>query len=411
MAPATRSIPFLAALVAFTALSPVAAQETEDDNAALVEGTCSGCHGMNLIENSLGYDKAGWEALIATMIDLEGTPELDAISGYLAENYPERDHRAPTQVDGDHAIDFTEWVAPTLGQRSRDPVEAPDGSIWWSGHWQDLLARVDPETGEITEFPLPAGARPHTVTADADGNMWYTGNGNGTMGMLDPQSGEVTEYPMPDPEATDPHSAIVAADGIVWFTLQRANMIGRLDPASGEVELVTAPTADSRPYGIKLTSDGVPFVAANGSNRIYRVNPESMAIEEFELPDAATTVRRLDFASDDTIWFVNSSLGRIGHLDPATGDVREWPSPSGPDSHPYAIAVVDDVVWYNESGKRPDMLVRFDPADETFQSWPIPSGDIHAGIVRHMRVTRDGGLLIHQSATNRVMLVREKPKS
>eukprot|EP00919_Chromeraceae_sp_WS-2016_P043728 GHVR01104394.1.p2 GENE.GHVR01104394.1~~GHVR01104394.1.p2 ORF type:complete len:100 (-),score=1.45 GHVR01104394.1:401-700(-) len=48
--------------------------------------------------------------------------------------------------------------------------------------------------------------------------------------------------------------------------------------------------------------------------------------------------------------------------------------------------------------------------NETFQSWPIPTGEgdaqIFAGIVRHMRPTRDGNLLIHQSATNRIILVK-----
>lgn len=88
------------------------------------------------------------------------------------------------------------------------------------------------------------------------------------------------------------------------------------------------------------------------------------------------------------------------------GAGREWPSPSGPDSHPYAIAVVGGAVWYDESGTRPDMLVRFDPASERFRSWPIPSGEVHAGIVRHMRPTREGDLLIHQSSTNRILLVR-----
>ena len=46
---------------------------------------------------------------------------------------------------------------------------------------------------------------------------------------------------------------------------------------------------------------------------------------------------------------------------------------------------------------RPDALVRFDPATETFQSWAIPSGNVYGGIVRHMRTTRDGNLLIHQA--------------
>ena len=73
--------------------------------------------------------------------------------------------------------------------------------------------------------------------------------------------------------------------------------------------------------------------------------------------------------------------------------------------------VVDGIVWYNESGMRPDALVRFDPATETFQSWPIPSGNVHAGIVRHMRPTRDGDLLIHQSSTNRIVKVTTKRTS
>jgi len=130
-----------------------------------------------------------------------------------------------------------------------------------------------------------------------------------------------------------------------------------------------------------------------------------MELTEIELPDPATTVRRLDIAGDGTIWFVNSSLGRIGRFDPQSGEIAEWASPSGPDSHPYALTVVDGIVWYNESGKRPDALVRFDPESETFQSWPIPSAGVHAGIIRHMRPTRDGDLLIHQSSTSRILRV------
>jgi virginiamycin B lyase len=110
----------------------------------------------------------------------------------------------------------------------------------------------------------------------------------------------------------------------------------------------------------------------------------------------------LALTSDGVVWYVDSSRGYLGRLDPRTGAIKEWPSPSGPASHPYAIEVVDDVVWYNESNQRPDALVRFDPKTERFQSWAIPSG---IGIIRHMRVTPDGNLVIHQSSTNTVGLV------
>lgn len=52
---------------------------------------------------------------------------------------------------------------------------------------------------------------------------------------------------------------------------------------------------------------------------------------------------------------------------------------------------------------RPDALVRFDPTAERFQSWAIPSG---AGIVRNVWVTEAGDLLIHQTSSNRIGLVK-----
>ena len=110
------------------------------------------------------------------------------------------------------------------------------------------------------------------------------------------------------------------------------------------------------------------------------------------------------------IWYVNSVARAPRPLRP--GERRDQGvalAARARTSHPYALAVVDGIVWYNESGKRPDALVRFDPQTENFQSWPIPSGDVYAGIIRHMRPTRDGNLLIHQSSTNRIILVTLPP--
>ncbi len=374
----------------------------------MVEGICSSCHRTNLITRSSGYSRQDWDRLTAAMIDLSGDPETKAgMMAYLAEHFPPSANRAATPVRGDLELSFEQWVVPTLGQRARDPVEAADGAIWWVGQWSDVLGRLDPKTGAMTEHALPAGAKPHSVTIGPDGGVWYTGNRNGTMGRMDPETGDIKVFPMPDPAARDPHTAEFDANGVLWFTLQQSNMIGRLVPATGEVRLVAAPRPKSKPYGVKIGADGRVWVACNGANCLLALDPETMAITEVTLPEAGTTVRRLDIDGDGVVWWVNSGLGRLGRYDPKTGDIREWPSPSGPKSHPYAIAVFDGAVWYNESGVRPDMLVRFDPKTEAFQSWPIPSGGLHAGILRHMRVSRDGkSLLIHQTATNAIARVR-----
>jgi virginiamycin B lyase len=394
----------------FYGIYPIVAQSKdsifpEEPGKQLIQGYCSSCHQLNRIAGSSGYSKEDWQELIGTMIDLSASPNQDVVVDYLAKHFPPNTQHSPKLVSGSHEISFKEWVVPTLGQRSRDPIQAADGTIWWVGQWGNLIGRINPKTGEIKEYPLPLGSMPHTVTLDNEGGVWYTGNKNGSVGRVNPITGEVTKYDMPDPNAKDPHTAIFDRHGIMWFTLQQSNMLGRLDPATGDIKLVTMPTPHSRPYGIKIDANDNPWVACNGSNCLVKIDPVTMALKEYKLPDEQTKVRRLDIASDGMIWYVNSSLGRLGRFNPSTGEVKEWPSPSGPKSHPYAIAVVNDIVWYNESGMRPDPLVRFDPKTETFQSWAIPSGGFYAGIIRHMRATTDGNLLIHQSSTNRIILV------
>lgn len=376
----------------------------------LVQDLCTSCHPRFVFSFSGGHTRQGWAALTATMIDLSGSPEeRDTILDYLAENFPPEPEIRPYLIPGDKEIEFKEWVTPTLGQRARDPIEAPNGMIWWAGMWGDIVGRINPETGEMKEYMLPSGAQPHSVTVDDAGHVWYTGNGNGTVGRIDPETGDIKVYEMPDPAAKDPHTPIFDDDGILWFTLQRSNMIGRLDPETGEIDLATMPRSGSLPYGIKIDEDGNPWVACNGNNCLVEIDPETMEMSEVTLPEGST-VRRLDFAADGTIWYVNSSLGRLGHYDPETDELEEWPTPSGADSHPYAIQVIDGIVWFNESRKRPDPLVRFDPETETFQSWPIPSGGVYSGIVRRMMPTADGNLLIHQSATNRIIRVDLNPE-
>ncbi|WOJ93832.1 cytochrome C [Congregibacter variabilis] len=382
-----------ALLVLFFVL-PVQGQDLpEGDGKDLVSKLCVSCHSISRIVNSAGFDSAEqWRMLINSMIEL-ADPQAETISQYLAANFPAKQERKPTLISGPVKITIEEWIAPTLGQRSRDPVEATDGSIWWTGMWASLVGRLDPQTGAMQEFHLPPAARPHSIVPNADGSIWYTGNGNATIGRLDPATGLIAEYPT---EAIDPHTAAFHPNGMLYFTAQQAGMLGRLNPQTGEL---TEVKTRARPYGIKVGPAGRLWIAHNGTNAIGAMDPVSMEIEFFEIPDEKTRIRRLDIASDGRVWYVNSTLGRIGVLDPSTGRTREWPSPSGPRSHPYAIAVIDDVIWYNESGMRPDALVRFDPASEHFQSWAIPSG---VGIVRHVWVTHKGELLIHQSSSNRV---------
>ncbi len=402
-------------VAAALALAPIAASAQEKGKGPpplpegkgkqFVEGICSTCHATQLIVNSSGYTREQWRELTSYMIDLSKSPQQSEILDYLAANFPPNNKRAAKPVTGNFQVSFKEWVMPHLGERTRDPIQAADGTIWYAGQFANLIGHLDPKTGKAKEYELPPKSMPHTVQLDPKGRPWFSGNQNGSIGWIDPATGKATVYKMPDAEAVDVHTITFDKKGMVYFTFQWANMIGRLNPDTGDIKLVKLATERTQPYDIKFDAEGTLWVSCNGRGCLLKVNPDTLEITEVKLPTPGTTVRRFDIAPDGMIWYVNSGAGRLGRLNPKTGEIKEWDSPSGPRSHPYGIAVLDGAVWYNESGVRPDMLVRFDIATENFQSWPIKSGNVYAGILRNARTTRQGTLLIHQTATNRVIEV------
>jgi virginiamycin B lyase len=297
-------------------------------------------------------------------------------------------------------ISIKEWEVPTAGSHPHDPAIAPDGAAWYTGQNVNKLGRLDPVTGKFTEYPLPTpNSGPHGLVADQDGNIWYTGNAAALIGKLDPKTGQVTEYRMPNPLAQDPHTPIFDQQGILWFTVQVGNFVGRLEPVTGKLTLVQAKTPNSRPYGIVINSKGVPFFDLFGTNKLGSIDPKTLEITEYALPTGARP-RRIAVTPDDVVWYTDYSRGFLGRLEPQTSKVTEYASPGGRNSLPYGIASTSDgVLWYSESGVQPNTIVRFDPADASFQTWPIPSG---GGVVRHIVATRDNDVWIACSGVNRI---------
>ncbi len=368
----------------------------------IVQSQCTRCHALGLIASSGGFTKQGWEELIGTMVPLPPAQRSE-VSDYLAQHFPEQPRPKPVVLHGNVQVTIREWNAPSLGSRPHDPEPGPDGSIWWTGMFANVLGRVNPKTGEIKEFALTTpGSGPHGLELDRDGNVWFTANQAGYIGKLDPKTGAVVEYKMPE-GVRDPHTPLFAPNGMLFFTAQGANTVGRIDPKTGEIKVQKTPTERANPYGMVFTTKGVPFVCDFGTNKIIEINPDTLAIKEYPLPNEDSRPRRIAISPDDIIWYADYSRGYLGRLDPNTGRVTEWPSPSGPKSQPYGIAYLGGAIWYVESGIKPNVLVRFDIGTSRFQSWIIPGG---GGVVRNIKATDDGrSIVMAESGVNKIALV------
>ena len=210
-----------------------------------VQSACTACHALSMVTNA-GHSKSEWDTVLHMMVNVGAQVPADqfqAVADYLAKNFPVKPLPPARIVPGKVAVTIQEWDVPTPGSRPHDPMVAPDGAAWFSGHMANLLGRFDPRTQTFREYHLKTeGSGPHGLIADHDGNVWFTANFKAYIGKLDPKTGDVREYPMPDPAAKDPHTLLLAPNGNIYFTVQGGNMVGRLNPKTGEIKLATSPT-------------------------------------------------------------------------------------------------------------------------------------------------------------------------
>lgn len=383
-------------------------QLPDGDAKALVEDACSVCHSLTNITNSQGHTPDEWKTTIAMMRNVGAAvpdDQVNMLTNYLIKNFPAKPGPPPAEIPGNVEVSFKEWKLPTPGTRPHDPLAAPDGTIWYTGHMANLLGHINPKTGDIKEYRTSRPmSGPHGLVMDKQGDIWFTANFKAYIGKFDPATGKFTQYPL-DPKARDPHTPLFDQKGTLWFTVQGADMVGRLNPETGESKVVTVPTPKANPYGMVITTKGIPYFVEFGAPKIASIDPETMAIHEYELPNEAARPRRVAI-TDDVMYYTDYGRGYLGEFDTKTNRfVKEWESPSGPQSRPYGITIVNGIIWYSESGVKPNTLVRFDPKSEKFQTWLIPAG---GGVVRNMMHFADGKLVLTESGENEVALVTVK---
>lgn len=71
----------------------------------VVQGTCSTCHGLNLITSSLGNTREGWRELFGSMVALLPA-QADAVSAYLAQHFPPKPGPQPVLLPGPATATF-----------------------------------------------------------------------------------------------------------------------------------------------------------------------------------------------------------------------------------------------------------------------------------------------------------------
>lgn len=129
---------------------------------------------------------------------------------------------------------ITKWTLPITGVAiTRHPFD-PSGRVWL--RYSGGVAVLDPSSSELIYWAAPSGTWQYPF-AHTDGNVWFAvQKGVDTIARLNPSTNEVTEWPCR--AGCDGLTRVhVDSDGKVWFTEKgtgtaNASYIGRLDPGA-----------------------------------------------------------------------------------------------------------------------------------------------------------------------------------
>ena len=126
-------------------------------------------------------------------------------------------------------LKVTEWAPPTPKGYERRIAIDPEGIVWFGEYQTGKIGRFDPKTEKFKEYDLPGGADtfPYAIVIGADHGIWYSSYYEDVICRLDSNTGNITVYPFPHSENTireffpDPD-----APGRIWYGSPSNNKVG-----------------------------------------------------------------------------------------------------------------------------------------------------------------------------------------
>ncbi len=102
----------------------------------------------------------------------------------------------------------------------------PAGRVWITDFRNNRVVSFDPADATLREHPLPRGAAPYGITADANGIIWYHETSPSQIVALDPATGSRRAWQPATRSASIRDIAIDVKRGRVWLPLSDAGRIG-----------------------------------------------------------------------------------------------------------------------------------------------------------------------------------------
>jgi virginiamycin B lyase len=92
---------------------------------------------------------------------------------------------------------FSFYKTPTPNSNPRRGYMDAQDRLWFTEYRVDKLAMFDTKTERFTEWSAPAYSWPYDVMPDKNGELWTAGMSDDRVTRVDPKSGQSTQYQLP----------------------------------------------------------------------------------------------------------------------------------------------------------------------------------------------------------------------
>ena len=259
-------------------------------------------------------------------------------------------------------------------------TEGPDGNLWFTeqGAIADGVARLDPGTGSVVEYPLSASADPTAITTGSDGNLWFLERGATKIGRITPD-GDVDEFNAGLSGSDTLNDITSGPDGQLWVTLD--DRIESFSTSNPDDPCFWSTNLTGTPNQIVAASDHkLYFTESDDPAAIGRIKTDGNIKEYRTGLTANSAPAGLAEGDKGMLWFTGgASPGHIGRMEIAKHEFGEITAGTGlgidltPDAAPAGIARgADGNMWFTESGLTgkigrvflgPTAELRLDPVD------------------------------------------------
>jgi virginiamycin B lyase len=280
----------------------------------------------------------------------------------------------------------TEYALPRQEIQPHDVVVDSDGIVWFSNFGEQFLSKLDPRTGEVTNFAIPI-QKPGYPTGtldlelDEDGNLWVGLMYQTGVAKFDKTTETFRIYPLPQDwqkEGTQQSHLSVAAskvDGKAWVKNSDGSQVIRLDLARGDYENLGTfrDPRNNRPigiYGIYADQQNNAYILEFPFGGIGKIDAKTTHLSFYPTPSANARARRGRVDVQNRLWFAEFGADALGMFDPETEKITEWKLPL-PWEAPYdVVADKNGDVW--EVNETSDRVGRLDPRTGRITDYLLP---------------------------------------